>query len=70
LAPLVVESLRERIGDLKRNGLTILLAEQSVAFCLALADRVYVLEKGAVRYNGTADEFRADPSIQARYLEL
>ena len=70
LAPLVVESLRERIGDLKRNGLTILLAEQSVAFCLALADRVYVLEKGAVRYHGTADEFRADPSIQARYLEL
>ena len=70
LAPLVVESLRERIGDLKRNGLTILLAEQSVAFCLALADRVYVLEKGAVRYRGTADEFRADPSIQARYLEL
>ena len=70
LAPLVVESLRQRIGDLKRNGLTILLAEQSVAFCLALADRVYVLEKGAVRYQGTADEFRADPSIQARYLEL
>jgi ABC-type branched-subunit amino acid transport system ATPase component len=29
-----------------------------------------VLEKGAVRYHGTADEFRADPSIQARYLEL
>ena len=70
LAPLVVESLRQRIGDLKRNGLTILLAEQSVAFCLALADRVYVLEKGAVRYHGTADAFRADPSIQARYLEL
>ena len=70
LAPLVVESLRQRIGDLKRNGLTILLAEQSVAFCLALADRVYVLEKGAVRYHGTAAEFRADPSIQARYLEL
>ena len=70
LAPLVVEALRQRIGELKQNGLTILLAEQSVAFCLALADRVYVLEKGAVRYNGTVDEFRADPSIQARYLEL
>jgi branched-chain amino acid transport system ATP-binding protein len=70
LAPLVVEALRERIADLKRDGLTILLAEQSVDFCLALADRVYVLEKGAVRYQGTADEFRADRSIQERYLEL
>jgi branched-chain amino acid transport system ATP-binding protein len=70
LAPLVVEALRERIADLKRDGLTILLAEQSVDFCLALADRVYVLEKGAVRYQGTANEFRADRSIQERYLEL
>ena len=70
LAPLVVESLRQRIGDLKRNGLTILLAEQSVAFCLALADRVYVLEKGAVRYEGTAQAFRADESIRHQYLAL
>jgi branched-chain amino acid transport system ATP-binding protein len=70
LAPLVVEALRERIAELKRDGLTILLAEQSVDFCLALADRVYVLEKGAVQYSGTADAFRADRSIQARYLEL
>jgi branched-chain amino acid transport system ATP-binding protein len=70
LAPLVVEALHERIAALKRDGLTILLAEQSVEFCLALADRVYVLEKGAVRYHGTADEFRADRSIQEKYLEL
>jgi len=70
LAPLVVESLQERIAGLKRDGLTILLAEQSVDFCLALADRVYVLEKGAVRYSGTAEAFRADRSIQEKYLEL
>jgi branched-chain amino acid transport system ATP-binding protein len=70
LAPLVVDALRERIADLKREGLTILLAEQSVDFCLALADRVYVLEKGAARYEGTAAEFRADRSIQEKYLEL
>ncbi len=70
LAPLVVDALRERISDLKRDGLTILLAEQSVDFCLALADRVYVLEKGVVRYQGTATAFRADRSIQEKYLEL
>ena len=70
LAPLVVESLQERIGGLKRDGLTILLAEQSVDFCLALADRVYVLEKGVVRYSGTTEAFRADRSIQEKYLEL
>jgi branched-chain amino acid transport system ATP-binding protein len=70
LAPLVVDTLRDRIAQLKRDGLTILLAEQSVDFSLALADRVYVLEKGTVRFHGSAAEFRADRSIQQRYLEL
>jgi branched-chain amino acid transport system ATP-binding protein len=60
LAPLVVDALRERIGELKAQGMTILLAEQSVDFCLTLADRVYVLEKGEVRFTGAADALRAD----------
>ncbi len=70
LAPLVVEALRGRIGELKRDGLTILLAEQSVDFCLQLADRVYILEKGHVRYHGTAGEFRENDAIRKQYLEL
>jgi branched-chain amino acid transport system ATP-binding protein len=43
LAPLVVEHLLQQVGQLKRDGLTILLAEQGVTFSLTLADRVYVL---------------------------
>jgi branched-chain amino acid transport system ATP-binding protein len=70
LAPLVVEHLGEQIGRLKREGLTILLAEQNVDFSLELADRVYVLEKGTVRYEGTAQAFRADESIRHQYLAL
>ena len=70
LAPLVVEHLKEQIARLKSEGLTILLAEQNVDFCLALADRVYVLEKGHIRYEGTADDFRADESIRHQYLAL
>jgi len=70
LAPLVVEHLGEQIGRLKREGLTILLAEQNVDFSLDLADRVYVLEKGAVRYEGSAQAFRDDESIRHQYLAL
>jgi branched-chain amino acid transport system ATP-binding protein len=70
LAPLVVKHLGEQIGRLKREGLTILLAEQNVDFSLDLADRVYVLEKGAVRYEGTTRAFRADESIRHQYLAL
>ena len=70
LAPLVVDHLGEQIARLKGEGLTILLAEQNVDFCLALAERVYVLEKGHIRYEGTAQAFRADESIRHQYLAL
>jgi branched-chain amino acid transport system ATP-binding protein len=70
LAPLVVEHLKEQIHRLKREGLTILLAEQNVGFCLDLADRVYILEKGHIRYHGSAREFREDESIRQQYLAL
>ena len=70
LAPLVVEHLQAQIGRLKADGLTILLAEQNVGFCLDLADRVYVLEKGQIRYHGSAREFREDESIRHQYLAI
>jgi branched-chain amino acid transport system ATP-binding protein len=70
LAPLVVDHLQEQIGRLKAEGLTILLAEQNVDFSLDLADRVYVLEKGHIRYEGTSREFRDNASIRQQYLAL
>jgi branched-chain amino acid transport system ATP-binding protein len=70
LAPIVVDHLQEQIGRLKGEGLTILLAEQNVDFSLDLADRVYVLEKGEIRYQGTATAFRADESIRHQYLAI
>jgi branched-chain amino acid transport system ATP-binding protein len=70
LAPLVIRHMKEQIARLKGDGLTILLAEQNVDFSLELADRVYVLEKGHIRYEGSAQEFRADESIRHQYLAL
>ena len=70
LAPLIVDLLREKIAELKARGMTILLAEQGVAFSLALADRVYVLEKGSVRHAGPAAELREDHALLDRLLSL
>jgi branched-chain amino acid transport system ATP-binding protein len=70
LAPLVVETLLENIRALKQQGLTILLAEQGVEFSLALAERVYVLEKGTIRYSGPAAELRKDQALRDRLLAL
>jgi branched-chain amino acid transport system ATP-binding protein len=70
LAPLVVDHLQEQIALLKRDGLTILLAEQNVEFSLALADRVYVLEKGAIRFSGPAAQLRDDESLRHDLLAI
>jgi branched-chain amino acid transport system ATP-binding protein len=70
LAPLIVENLLEQIGVLKREGLTILLAEQGIDFSLRLADRVYVLEKGEVRFSGKAAELRENAHLRDSLLAL
>jgi branched-chain amino acid transport system ATP-binding protein len=70
LAPLVVETLRVKVGELRDQGLTILLAEQGVEFSLSLADRVYVLEKGEVRHSGAAAELRDDKELREKLMAL
>jgi branched-chain amino acid transport system ATP-binding protein len=70
LAPRVVETLLEKTRELKAQGLTILLAEQGVDFSLALADRVYVLEKGSIRHSGPAAELRDNAALRDRLLAL
>ena len=70
LAPLVVEHLGQQIARLKQEGLTILLAEQNVEFSLGLADRVYVLEKGSIRFDGPATRLRQDEALRHELLAL
>jgi branched-chain amino acid transport system ATP-binding protein len=70
LAPLVVDHLGEQIARLKAAGLTILLSEQNVAFALALADRVYVLEKGSIRFSGPAAALRDNDALRHELLAL
>jgi len=70
LAPLVVEALRLKIDELRKGGLTILLAEQGVEFSLSLADRVYVLEKGAVRHAGPAAELHDNKELREKLMAI
>jgi branched-chain amino acid transport system ATP-binding protein len=70
LAPIVVDHLRDQIARLRREGLTILLAEQNTEFSLSLADRVYVLEKGSIKFSGPATRLRDDASLRHELLAL
>lgn len=70
LAPVIVDELVKILRRIKDEGLSILLVEQNLMVCDALADRHYVLEQGRVAYQGSAAQFREDPSIKNRYLAL
>jgi branched-chain amino acid transport system ATP-binding protein len=70
LAPIVVQQLGEQISKLRGEGMTILLCEQNARFSLNLSDRVYILEKGEVRYQGSATDFKKDEEIYKTYLAL
>jgi branched-chain amino acid transport system ATP-binding protein len=70
LAPLIVQMLGEQLAGLKETGLTMILAEQNVHFVSDLGDRVYVLEKGMIRYEGSMSAFLADDEIRRTHLAV
>ncbi len=68
LAPTIVDQIFEMIGELKRQGLSILLVEQNAARALAIADRAYVLRLGRVAAEGAAAEIAAASNLEQLYL--
>ena len=68
LAPLIVKDIAERLRAIKQEGLTILLVEQSFRFATDLADQVYVLGKGRIRWSGSAAEIKSDDDVQRNWL--
>jgi branched-chain amino acid transport system ATP-binding protein len=70
LSPLLVEEMFGLIQRLNAEGLSILLVEQNVAQSLELADRVYVMENGALRFTGLPDELMGSDELRKAYLGL
>jgi branched-chain amino acid transport system ATP-binding protein len=68
LAPKIVESVGERLRDLKGGGLSMLLVEQNYTLAIGLADLVYVLENGEVVFRGDPQELDGDEEVKRRYL--
>ena len=70
VAPLIVEQMANTILELKKQGLSILLSEQSIHFARLVSDRVYVLEKGQIHWQGSVAELDANPEVQRTYLTV
>ena len=60
LAPLIVEEVFKIVAAARREGVSVLLVEQNVRAAVEIADRAYVLDDGAMAYEGDAAEFGRD----------
>ena len=70
LAPRIVGQMIEAIREMKREGLSLLVSEQNLAFARLVAEQIYVIEKGTVRFAGTMAEFDARPDVRDTYLAV
>ena len=70
LAPAVVEQLYDTLNELHRQGLTLLLAEQSIPLALGIADYAYVLQTGHIALEGPAADLERNAQVQEIYLGI
>ena len=70
LAPIVVDMTFEKIAEVRREGIAILLVEQNVQRALGLTDRGYVLEQGRIVLQGTSRELLETPHVKVAYLGM
>ena len=70
LAPKIVDLVGEYLKELKNRGISVLLVEQKLAIAMEISQRVYVMGHGAIVFEGTPDELRANTNIRKEWLEV
>jgi branched-chain amino acid transport system ATP-binding protein len=70
LAPVIVERIAVLLRQLRDMGVTVLLAEQNMHFCLGIASHATVIDKGQVVYRDTIEALRHNEAVKSRYLAL
>jgi branched-chain amino acid transport system ATP-binding protein len=70
VAPVILEQMAQTIVELKKEGLSILLSEQNIPFARLVSDRVYVLEKGQIRWQGGMAELVGNTEVQRSFLTV
>jgi len=70
LAPIIVQAIGELIRKLRGMGVTIVLAEQNMHFCLGISEDAAVIDKGHIVYRDTIQGLRANKEITKRYLAV
>jgi branched-chain amino acid transport system ATP-binding protein len=68
LAPVVVDQLLGVLGEIRKQGITVLLVEQDVFAAFSVADRGYVMETGRIVREGAVSQLESDPEVRKAYL--
>ncbi len=68
LAPIVIGEITQTLHDLRKTGLTVLLAEQNAKLASEVADRIYILQVGRIRFHDTPRKLLEDPEVVETYL--
>ncbi|SED22099.1 ABC transporter ATP-binding protein [Rhodobacter sp. 24-YEA-8] len=68
LAPIVIDQIYELVQALAKSGRTILVVEENAIRIADMADRMHLLDNGAIAWSGTGQEFLSSPEIFATYL--
>jgi len=70
LAPFIVEQVADYLEELRKRGVAVLLVEQKLAIALDIAQRVYVMGRGNIVFEGTPDALKQNEQIRKEWLEV
>lgn len=70
LAPIIVEVVGKVIREINSSGTTVLLVEQKLQLVMGLAQRLYIMSKGVIEWEGTPEVLRGQDEIRKKYLEV
>jgi len=68
LAPLIAQHLGDQMRRLKEEGLSILLSEQNALLAMGISERAYIIDKGAIVYEGGVEKLRSQGQLMRKYL--
>jgi branched-chain amino acid transport system ATP-binding protein len=70
LSPILVEIIALALQDIRKQGMTILLVEQNIDMALEISDRCYLMDEGAIKFEGSPAEIKGNHEIQREYLAI
>jgi branched-chain amino acid transport system ATP-binding protein len=70
LAPIIVQDIAKLIKNLQNTNVTIIIAEQNIRFCFAIAHYAAIIDKGSIVFENSIDELKKDTKTLKKYLAV